>query len=382
MTRVRGVAVIGAGPAGSLVAREMARRGADVLLLDRVEFPRWKVCGSCMSPGSASILESVGLGHVLQRLGAVPLTALRLSAGRVRATLGLSRQVAVSREALDHALIQEAVDAGVQFMPGSRVRLGDLASGHQCLHLDQVGGRSEIRARVVVDAAGLVGATAGSDADRSVVRPGSRVGLGAVFKEGPSEYEPGAIHMVMGRYGYVGLVRVEDGRLNVAAAFDPAAVSAAGSPAGAVAEVLSEAGLPSLPESPLLGWRGTPALTRAPGAVVSERLFRVGDAAGYVEPFTGEGMAWAFSGACALAPIATDAAREWTPAHALAWSQAHGQGSHRGQAVCRAVAWGLRQPRLSRVTVRILAHAPGLARPVVRLVESPPRFALEAAPWA
>src|SRR5262245_23559213 len=43
------VAVVGAGPAGSLAARELARRGASVLLVDRSPFPRPKVCGSCLN---------------------------------------------------------------------------------------------------------------------------------------------------------------------------------------------------------------------------------------------------------------------------------------------------------------------------------------------
>src|SRR5262249_23647918 len=40
--------VVGAGPAGALAARELARLGAAVLLVDRATFPRWKVCGCCL----------------------------------------------------------------------------------------------------------------------------------------------------------------------------------------------------------------------------------------------------------------------------------------------------------------------------------------------
>ena len=42
------VVVVGAGPTGSLAARQLARAGADVLLVDRLSFPRWKVCGCCL----------------------------------------------------------------------------------------------------------------------------------------------------------------------------------------------------------------------------------------------------------------------------------------------------------------------------------------------
>ena len=53
------VIVVGAGPAGSLTARELARLGRRVLLVDKASFPRPKVCGCCLS-GSALAALSVG----------------------------------------------------------------------------------------------------------------------------------------------------------------------------------------------------------------------------------------------------------------------------------------------------------------------------------
>ena len=65
--------VVGAGPAGSLAARQMARQGAAVLLVDKLSFPRWKVCGCCLNGAALSALDSVGLGELPQRLSARPL---------------------------------------------------------------------------------------------------------------------------------------------------------------------------------------------------------------------------------------------------------------------------------------------------------------------
>jgi flavin-dependent dehydrogenase len=48
--RLWDVVVVGAGPAGAMAARELARRGAGVLLVDRAQFPRYKVCGGCLNP--------------------------------------------------------------------------------------------------------------------------------------------------------------------------------------------------------------------------------------------------------------------------------------------------------------------------------------------
>ena len=69
--RVWDCVVIGAGPAGALAAREVARRGASVLLLDRAAFPRYKVCGCCLNPRSLGVLDRVGLGHLVGQLGGV-----------------------------------------------------------------------------------------------------------------------------------------------------------------------------------------------------------------------------------------------------------------------------------------------------------------------
>src|SRR5262249_26661731 len=51
--------VVGAGPAGATAARELARRGLDVLLVDRAAFPRWKVCGCCLNGNALATLAHV-----------------------------------------------------------------------------------------------------------------------------------------------------------------------------------------------------------------------------------------------------------------------------------------------------------------------------------
>ena len=119
--------------------------------------------------------------------------------------------------------------------------------------------------------------------------------------------------MAVGEEGYVGMVKVEDGSLNVAAALSTDAMRAAESPGLLVNSLIRAGGWPGLPESPLDGWKGTPELTRRPARPGAERLFAIGDAAGYVEPFTGEGMFWALSGARALAPLVARSVDGWDP---------------------------------------------------------------------
>src|SRR5437667_10341215 len=68
--RVWDALIIGAGPAGSLAARELARRGVATLLVDRARFPRDKVCGSCLGASGLTELAAVGLGDLPRRLNA------------------------------------------------------------------------------------------------------------------------------------------------------------------------------------------------------------------------------------------------------------------------------------------------------------------------
>ena len=337
-------AVIGAGPAGSVAARELARRGLRVRLVDRATFPRAKVCGCCLNRAALAALDGVGLGHVPAACGAVPLRDVRVAAGLHSARVALPGGVALSREAFDAALIREAVAAGVTFSPNTPLKLdAALAS-----------------ARVVVVATGLGTTTKASLA--------SRIGAGVVADDAPAFFAPGTIHMATGRGGYVGLVRLEDGRLDLAAALDLAFVKSAGGVGRAADTILKTAGWPA--DFAALPWKGTPALTRTPDAIAGQRWFAVGDAAGYVEPFTGEGMAWAVASAAALAPIAARAVT-WDDAFIAEWTRTHARVVGRRQRVCRVVAKVLRHPVVTGVAVRVLSVLPILSRPVVALLNRP-----------
>ncbi len=389
-------AVVGAGPAGAVAARELARRGRSVLLIDKATFPRWKVCGCCLNGSALDTLAAVGLGDLPARCGAVPLERVRLEAGGRGAELPLPGGVALSREAFDAALVRAAVAAGVAFLPGTRVvrllrervpedrllrervpedrllreRVPEDRSRSERTTLQAAQGSVTVAvtAGVMIAADGLGGQLVAGR--RQAVADGSRIGAGAVASAAPDFYHPGTIFMAVGRGGYVGLVRVEDGRLDVAAAFDPGFVRDAGGLGPSAAATLREAGFPAVPGLEDLPWRGTPALTRTARRVAGERWFAIGDAAGYVEPFTGEGMAWAVASAVAVAPIAT---QPWFPGLAREWEATHARLIRNRQAVCRAAAWVLRSPRLSRFAVRLLSLAPVLSRPVVAALNRPAR---------
>jgi len=377
--KVWDVVVLGAGPAGALVARESARSGASVLLVDRQTFPRWKVCGGCLSSGALQALSRAGLGTLVERCGGVPLERLTLRAGPHSSSMKLRGAMALSRRALDQALVDAACASGVDFREGVRAGVGLREGDVTHVSLTSRGARSTTQARIVVDATGLRGAIE-SDG-RSATTPGfggsvmleegSRIGVGAVFDDHFYDTRPGELQMTMGRGGYVGIVRVEDGCLNVGAALDQEIVGRLG-PEAAVNEILSEAGKERLTGSLVEGWRGTPPLTRRRDRLADVGFFRVGDASGYVEPFTGEGMSWALNSALALAPLLHKARGPWSDQLAEEWEAYHRRRVQPSQRLCRWLARGLRHPTLVRSTVGLLQRAPGLARPFVHAVARPP----------
>jgi flavin-dependent dehydrogenase len=370
------VVVVGAGPAGSFLARSLARAGVEVLLIDRAHFPRWKVCGCCLNGAALSILESAGLGKLPSAYDAVPLSRVRLGAAGRWADLALPVGVSLSREVLDAALVRTAMEEGVEFLGGTTARLLSLdGSASRTVRLRQQGEECTITARVLIAADGLGGQFLAGEQGHVIERVAdSRIGAGAVTENGPKWFEPGTIYMACAPGGYVGLVRLEDGRLDLAAALDLAFVRQRSGVADAVAEIIGSSGWPGTPELDGLTWRGTPALTRQTVTPGGERYFVVGDAAGYVEPFTGEGVAWALLSASALAPLVVSALQHWDARLVSEWRRRLRQLLGRRRLVCRMLIRLLRHPLLTLSLVRLLGWMPILARPIIAELNRSPRI--------
>ncbi len=105
-----------------------------------------------------------------------------------------------------------------------------------------------------------------------------------------------------------------DGRGNLAAAIDLSALKSAADPAQVVHSILEDAGLPPPTFSRCDAWRGTIPLMRQTNRLSSHRVLLLGDAAGYAEPFTGEGIGWALSSAIAVTPVVTSNLERWNAA--------------------------------------------------------------------
>jgi flavin-dependent dehydrogenase len=379
--RIWAVIVVGAGPAGAMAAREVARLGESVLLVDKAAFPRWKVCGCCLNFAALESLQRTGLGQLCARQRAVRLQDVLLASGSYRALISLPGGVALSRESLDAALVEAAIQAGAAFLPATHATLErvparrDKPAGSESgrhLLLRQNDRVCQVAASLVIAADGLAGRLLSREGDFTPrAKEHSRVGAGVVAESAPAFYGRGRIYMACGAGGYVGLVRVENGQLNIAAAFDRSLLHSAGGPGKAAAGILSQVGWPAIDRLSELAWRGTMALTQQPLQPVADRVLVLGDAAGYVEPFTGEGIAWALASGLAVAPLAVRAIHDWQPALGEQWAALHGQIVARRQYFCRIVAQVLRHPALVQVLIALLGRMPALANPVVRRLNAP-----------
>jgi flavin-dependent dehydrogenase len=359
------VVIVGAGPAGSLSALLLAREGVPVLLIDKARFPRPKVCGACLNGRALEILADVGLGHLFCKM--VPLRRLLLACrGRV-ASAPLTRSAALSREALDQSLVEQAIKAGATFLPETTARVLSLTGSRCTVRLHRGALCRELSANVVLAADGLSGGLLADVPGWSCkVHSRSWIGAGTALLTPDHTYEAGTIYMGFSRAGYVGLVKLEDGRLNIAAALSSSALRASGGPCRLAQVILREAGMGTVDGLRQSRWRGTPALSRRPQSVALHRVFVLGDAAGYVEPLTGEGIGWALSAAHATIPLAIEGAEHWRGSLAKAWTRAFQEAIVSQQTRCRFVTTMARYPCVVSGLEHLLEKTPRVGRMLMR----------------
>lgn len=355
------VVVVGAGPAGGYSALLCARSGLRTLLVEKQKFPRQKVCGCCLNSRASRFLKDAGVWSDVLAAGARRLEGITVCVRHQQMFVPLRESWSVSRSTLDQLLVRRAVEAGCQFIDGisAHVPLHDPAIGGSLRRI--MIGTKAVHAKLVLICDGLGHASLDPHAQLETrVMNGSRVGLGGIINHYDSEHltvESGsghilttaksndAIRMVIGNHGYAGLAPLEDGRLNVAAAIDPEYLKTKSSPTDALLSLFEEAG-----ETPPAGLaemslRGTRPLTQTTSPRSLERLLLLGDAAGYVEPFTGEGIAWALASAALALPTTLDVCSGgWSTAAADAWERNYHRSISGQLRICRLLSSGLRKP--------------------------------------
>jgi flavin-dependent dehydrogenase len=372
------VAIVGGGPAGASLAALLAARGRSIVILERRPTWRWRACGVFAGPGVRPYLRALELpdpaaAGVARDIPAMRLetragTTLRLAYGADR---GGPSALGFDRRALDETLLDLARRAGAQIRPGRsvvEVRLGPRptvsARGPE--------GPSTLRAPVVVGADGIrsvVARGAGVARTPRLSRFGLTFHLPTEAGAGGTELTPDA-RMVVGPDWYCGLAPVPGARVNVGLVLPP---GAANSLASAGATATWERIRLSLPEPAPGGVRCRPdgrPLDRPAGASpLGHRVVRragpgwllVGDAAGFVDPFTGEGVHRALASAF-LAAEAVDAHLAGDR-HALeGYDRAMRARFAAKDAVSLLVAAFLAQPGLFEYAARRLARRASLGR--------------------
>ena len=356
--------VVGAGPAGSATALRLARGGAKVLLLDKARFPRDKPCGGGLT-GRAVRELPVDVTPVVEdvvRALEVRLRYRKRFVRRSEAPLVLMTQ----RRRLDAFLGEQAVEAGADFRDG--VTVGGLSIGPDGVSL-RAGGES-VRGDVLVGADGVNG----SVAKAAGLGGGVLYGI-ALEGNGPLHAgQPGKatveVGVVPGGYGWV---FPKEGHANYGvggwAAEGPwlrqhlrRLCAAHGVDAGELAELHGRR----------LPMRRTTAAARG-------RVLLVGDAAGLVDPLSGDGISEALLSArlAAEAILAGDLAR-YEPSLAAALGR-YAEASWKAKLVLdrhpRAAFQVARLPPVWKVLAGLLAgdvahpgDAHGLSRPPLRLL--------------
>jgi flavin-dependent dehydrogenase len=350
--RIRDAVVVGAGPAGLAFAAFAAARGLDVLVLERREGPLDKACGEGLLPAGVRALEPLGIVAAIAPAEKAALGAIRwidADAGEARLALPAPGGVAIRRTALSAALLARARAAGVEVVQGAPVVRHWREEGAMA-----VGGPfGEARARVLVAADGLNSPTRRRERlalpPRAPVRYGIRRHFAVVPWSGDVE-----VHFGAHAEAYVWPAGPE--RVGVAFLYEP---GAPGDPRRllerfpAVAERIAGGEEASAP-------RGAGPFGQSARARVADRLVLLGDAAGYVDAITGEGLSIAFGCASDLAALLPAALARGAGADALRGYESAWRRRFLPYATWTKVLLALsRHPGLRRRVLALAAARPG-----------------------
>jgi len=366
------VIIVGAGPAGSATALVLARRAHRVLVLDRARFPRPKPCGEYLNPGAVEALHRLGVADEVGRAG-VSISGMYIAGpdgAGVWAPFPRGRGLLVPREHLDHALLQAAMRAGADVVEECRV---DAVVPGRPVIVTARGpdGPLQLKAQLVVGADGIRSTVARRDGPLAPA-PRGHYAIGAHFEDLAVDGPRGDLHLGWG--WYAGAACYGRGRGNVVIAVPRAALRRSrGDAESAFREAIGA--LPVL--APMLAGarRTTPFVSVGPlgytrRASAGDGVILVGDAAGTINPMTGEGIALALRGAELAAAAADRALRgEDTSQHALAsYERARAEAFHGTWTVSRLLQWIIQRPRVAARLFNGLARDPALASRLLGVV--------------
>jgi flavin-dependent dehydrogenase len=317
------VAIVGGGPAGATLATALARRQVDVVLLERAPIWRWRAGGVFASPAALEAVRRTRLpAEIIERV-ALPIPAMRVETpggAVIRLTYGADdggpMAVGFDRSALDPSLLDAAVDAGAEVRRGMTVASVELAGRDATLEIRSDDGPTRLRARFVVGADGTPSVVARAAGVARASRIGPRVGLTYHVADPGSDSGIDA-RMCVTRDGYVGIAPVPGRRRNIGIVLGPSWRPGLAAN-GAWATAQAATAMVPVTADDEGDWRGrSPTDSVAGASPLGGRVTRragpgwllVGDAAGFLDPFTGEGLHRAFVSAELATPAIVAALR-------------------------------------------------------------------------
>lgn len=298
--------VVGAGPAGSIAALVLARAGVRVRIVDRARFPRGKLCGDTLNPGALARLDRLGVGAAIRARSLAVGGMIVTGPGGARVVgeyEGAVRGAAIARDDLDLLLLEEAMRAGAQFEPGVVVRAPLLAPDAVRLAGVRVAasrGERDMHGRITIAADGRHSRLAFSLGLAAYAPRPRRWAFGAYYTAVDGLTSCGEMHIRDD--GYIGVAPLPGGVTNVCVvremgtAFRAQRLDADAVVGAAVTRdpMLRErfAGARRVTSVRVLG----PLAVEANGAGLPGLLL-AGDAAGFIDPMTGDGLRFAIAGA-------------------------------------------------------------------------------------
>ncbi len=313
MNELHDVAVVGAGPGGSAAAHYLAQQGLKVLLLDRAEFPRDKTCGDGLTPRAASVLKDMGLldellvlGRRVTRFEVIAPDGAGTSAPIPGSDTLPAMSLVVPRLLLDDRIRMRALSSSARFEAPVKVTGFNAGESGVDIQADGQGRVLNYRAQILILATGANSALLTESG--ILTRPPESMVAARAYFEGVRDL--GDVWQL--RFdgvplpGYGWIFPTGDGTANIGAGYFARGRSS--SAAKAFQRFVANPALrPMLASARQVGaMKGYPLradFTTAP--TWSRRVLLVGEAAGLVNPLTGEGIDYALeSGRIAARHIA------------------------------------------------------------------------------
>ena len=363
------VVILGAGVAGASAAILSAKHGLKTLLVEAKPFPREKVCGGCLNLRSQGSLKRLGVLNQVELAGSIRIDSMHLQILATSVNWTVPAMMSVRRSTLDTILVDEAVTQGCKFIDSAQGSLIASESNTRSVRIQKQDQSVVVEAKCVLVASGLTRSPLKNPTNwPAVVHEDSRIGVQCMLSEtDAAAYVGNRLHMLVGKNGYAGICSTDGSHVDVAAAIDPASIQTLGGIEQVVGGILEECNAPRIQWPEFSPWMATPALTRNSSRVVERCVFLIGDAIGYVEPFTGEGMSWALASAEAVMPHVIEIAyKEWNDRMADQWSYWAVRQRIQKQKTCRWIASRIRRPRGAAWVLRACNWCPPLRATIIR----------------